>query len=83
MFTEVQMYGPRHESRTLPWAKCQFFLGTLFICNDIDKNQSKNCHTYLSYHSFKPLFLFFQICAISRSKNSKTINGLRQGTKIY
>ena len=33
----MQLYGPRHESRTLPWAKCQIFLETLFICNDIDK----------------------------------------------
>ena len=35
----MQMYGLRHESRTLPWVKRQMFLETLSIC--IDKNLNK------------------------------------------
>ena len=27
----MQMYGPRQDSRTLPWAECQIFLEALFI----------------------------------------------------
>ena len=80
MFTEIQMYGPRHESRILPWAQCHIFLETLFICNDIDKNLNKNFQTYSSYHSFELLFLLFQICVISRLKNWKIKNGPRQDT---
>ena len=62
------MYGPRHESRTLPWAKCQIFLETLFICNDIDKSLNRNFHSLLGCHFFKLLFLFLQTCAISSLK---------------
>ena len=62
----MKMYGPRHESGILPWAKCQIFLKTFF--NDIEKNLNKKFHLQLSYHSFKLLFLFSQICAISTSK---------------
>ena len=36
------MYGPRQGPRLVPWAKCQFFLEKLFICNDIDKNLNQN-----------------------------------------
>ena len=44
----------------------KFFSETVFIlCNNIDKNLNKNFHSWLSYHSFKPLLLFFQICTIS------------------
>ena len=75
----MQMYGPRHGSRTLPWTKFQIFLETLFVCNNINTNLNKNFHPYLRYHSFKPLFLFFQISA----KNSKLTNGLRQDTIPY
>ena len=62
------MYGPRQSPPPLPWAKCQIFLEPLFICNHININQNKNVHTYLSYHSFKPSFLFFQISASSLKK---------------
>ena len=58
----MEMYGPRQEPRTLPWAKYQIFLETLFIGNDIDKNLNKKFHSYLSYHSFKLLFLFLNFC---------------------
>ena len=64
VFTEMQMYGPRDESRTVPWAKCQIFFETFFICNVIDKNLNKNFHSHLGYHSFELLFLCFQIRAI-------------------
>ena len=64
----MQLYGPRQGSRTLPWAKCQIFLEALFICNNINTNLNKKFHTYSSYHSFKPLFLFFQISAKSSLK---------------
>ena len=30
VFTNMQMYGPMHESRTLPYTKCQIFFGTAF-----------------------------------------------------
>ena len=30
MFTEVQMYVSRHESKSLPWAECQFLFGNAF-----------------------------------------------------
>ena len=33
VFIEMQMYGPRRGSRTLPWAKCRIFLEALLICN--------------------------------------------------
>ena len=63
----MQMYGPRQGqgqgSWTLPWAKCQIFLKTHFIYNNITTNPNKNFHTYLSHHSFKPLFLFLKISA--------------------
>ena len=36
VFIEMQMYGPRQGSRTLPWAKYQIFLEALFICNNIN-----------------------------------------------
>ena len=42
VFTEMQIYGPRHESRILPWAKCPFSLETLFICNNINDNPNEN-----------------------------------------
>ena len=58
------MYGPR----LLPWAKCQIFLEALFTCNNVNTNLNEHFHTYLSYHSFKPLFLFFQISARSSLK---------------
>ena len=77
------MYGPRHESRTLPWVKFKFFLEKLFICNIIDKNLNKNFDSYLSYYSFKLLFLFFQVCAINSSKKFEKKNGSRQGTFPY
>ena len=64
----MQMYGPRQESRTLPWAKCQIFLEALFMCNNINTKQKKSIH---SYHSFKPLFLFFQIFTSSLKKFEK------------
>ena len=64
----MQMDGPRQKPWTLSWAKCQILLDTLFICNDIDKNLNKNFYSSLSYRSFKLLFLFFQVCAISNSK---------------
>ena len=68
------MYGPKQGSRTLPWAKCQIFLEALFICNNINTNVNKNFHTYSSYHSLKPLFLFFQIFATSSLKNLENKN---------
>ena len=61
-------FGPRQGPRPLPWAKCQIFSATLFICNNINTNLTKNFHTYLIYHSVKPLFLFFQISARSSLK---------------
>ena len=64
----MQMYGPRQGSRTLPWAKCQILLEAFFISNNINSNLNKNFHTQLSYYSFKPLFLFFQIFASSLKK---------------
>ena len=45
MFIEMLMYGPRQESRTLPWARCQIFLEALFICNNINTNLNKNTYT--------------------------------------
>ena len=42
VFIEMQMFGLRHELRTLPWAKCKIFLETLFICNNIDKHLNNN-----------------------------------------
>ena len=63
VFTESQMYGPRHT-----WANFQIFMETLFICNYIGKNLNQNFQSQLSYHSFKLLFLFFQNCALSSSK---------------
>ena len=69
----MQMYGPRQGSRTLPCTKFQIFSEALFICNNINKNLNKNFHTYFSYHSFKPLFLFFLISA--RSSWKKFENG--------
>ena len=45
MFAEIQMYGLRQESRTLPWAKCKIFLETLFVWNNIDKNRLKKFHS--------------------------------------
>ena len=60
VFIEMQMYGPRQESRTLPWAKCQIFLQVLFICNNINTNLIKKIFKS-AFHSFKPLFLFFEI----------------------
>ena len=45
MFIEMQMYGPRQESRTLPWGKYQVFLQALFIFNNINTNLNKNFHT--------------------------------------
>ena len=50
------------------WAKRQIFLEALFVCNNINTNLNKNFHTYLSYHFFKPLSLFFQISARSSLK---------------
>ena len=38
----MQMYGVRHESMTLPWAECQIFMETVFICKNIDKDLNKN-----------------------------------------
>ena len=64
----MQMYSPRQRSRTLPWAKYQIFLEALFICSNINTNLNENFHTWLSYHYFKPLFLFFQISASSLKK---------------
>ena len=64
----MQTYGPRLGSRTLRWAKCKIFLEALFICNNTNKNLNKNFHTSLRYHSFKPVFLFFQISATSSLK---------------
>ena len=64
----MQMYGPRQGSRTLRWAKYHIFLKVLFICNNINTNLNKNLHTHLNYRSFEPLFLFFQISAISSLK---------------
>ena len=45
VFIEMQMYGPRQGSTTLPWAKCQIFLESLFICNNINTNLNKIFHT--------------------------------------
>ena len=45
MFTDMQMYGQRHESSILPGAKCQISMQSLFICNDIDKNLNKKFYT--------------------------------------
>ena len=64
----MQMYGPRQESRTLPWAKRQIFLEVLFISNNINTNLNKNYDTQLNCRSVKPLFLFFQISAKSSLK---------------
>ena len=36
---------PKAYVEALSWAKCQIFSKTLLICNDIDKNLSKNFHT--------------------------------------
>ena len=58
----MQIYGPR-----------QGFLEALFICNNINTHPNKNFYTYLSYHSFKPLFLFFQISARILNKISISI----------
>ena len=57
VFTEMQIYGPRHESRTVAWAKCQIFLETLFICNNIDKNLNENFHSYS-----QTIFIFSNLC---------------------
>ena len=64
----MRMYGSKQGSRTLPWAKCQIFLEALFICNNINTNPNRDFHTSLSYHSFKPLFLFLQVSAKSSLK---------------
>ena len=48
------------------------FLEALFIGNNINTNLNKNFHTYLNYHSFKPLFLCFQISARSSLKKFET-----------
>ena len=45
VFTEMQMYGPRQGSRTLPWAKRQIFLEALFIYNNINTRLKENFHT--------------------------------------
>ena len=37
VFTEMQIYGPMHESRSCLGPNIKYFLETLFICNDIDK----------------------------------------------
>ena len=42
VFIEMQMYGPRQGSKTLPWAKCKIFLEALFICNNINTNLNEN-----------------------------------------
>ena len=62
MFKEMQMYGPRHESRTLPWAKCQIFLEALFIYNNINTNLKKNPYiVQLSlFQTF--MFIFLNFC---------------------
>ena len=61
MFIEIQMYGPRQESRTLPWTKCQIFLETLLICNDIDKKSKQKFPfiviTLLNCHFYSPQFV--------------------------
>ena len=72
VFTEMQMYGRRHETRTLPWSKCQIFLETLFICNDIDENLNNPCIVKLS--------LFQTVILIFPKKKSKIKNGPRQDT---
>ena len=64
----MQMYSPRQGPRPLPWTKCQICLEALFTCYNINTNLNKNFHTWLSYHSFKPLFLFFQLSARSSLK---------------
>ena len=47
VITEMQMYGPSHDPRTLPWAKCQIFFETLStsICKNIDENLNKNLNS--------------------------------------
>ena len=45
VFIEMQIYGPRQGSRTLPWAKCQIFLKVLFTCTYSNTNLNKNFHT--------------------------------------
>ena len=42
--------------------------GALPLCNNININLNGNFHTYLSCHSFKPLFLCFQISTRSSLK---------------
>ena len=80
----MQMYGPRQGSRTRPWAKCHIFLEALFICNNINTNLNKNFDTQLRYDYFKPLFLYFQISAISSFKKFENEKcGPRQGTFPY
>ena len=53
------------------------FLEALFICNNINTNLNKNFYTQLSYRSFKPLFLFFQISARSSLKKFENEIGPR------
>ena len=62
----MQMYGLRQGSILKLFYG--IFLEALFICNYINTNLNKIFHTQLSYHSFKPLFLFFQISASSFKK---------------
>ena len=75
MFIEMQRQG----SRTLPWAKCQIFWEALFICNNINTNLNKIFYILLSYHSFKPLFVFFQISARSSLKKFENEKWLKAG----
>ena len=42
LHAEMQMYGSRQESRTLPWVKYQIFLETIFTYNNIDNNLNEN-----------------------------------------
>ena len=58
VFTEMQIYGPNHEPRILPWAKCQIFLETLFIFYDIDKNLKK-CPCIANLSLFQTVIFIF------------------------
>ena len=55
------LYDERHESRTLPWVKCQIFMEILFICNNIDKNLIKNFHSYLLLFQ-TVIFIVLNLC---------------------
>ena len=61
----------------------KFFLDAFFMCNNINTNLNENFHTKLNYHSFKPLFLFFQISARSSLKKFEKEKWPKAGYILY